>query len=286
MIEIMHTIIGCYRFPNGVHWELWQKAFAPNYPLLRRDHFGNKKVLFKHLIFHLESPGALIHPYVADPGPLRCSRTPLFIAFSRFVLQAYDLYDILPPTVPTILFSQRRRIPSKNIGRILVNEKEVLGVLNEGNMVDIRAVDLAELSFRDQLAAVRSSNIIIGVHGAGLMNIMFAAEEAILLEIHPSYRLDRHFRHAARMTGKIYMPLRSQQRETCQGTSDNVVVSIDEFRKTVDAAVRIARNFDDGLAECGLVCPLGILALDRSLDNEYSRHKMVRSAPQSTVFPC
>ena len=208
------------------------------------------------------------------------------MAFSRFVLKAYDLYDVLPPTIPTILFSQRRRIPSKNIGRILANEKEVMDVLREGNMINVRSVDLAELSFRDQLAAVRSSNIIIGVHGAGLMNIMFAAEEAILLEIHPSYRLDRHFRHAARMTGKIYMPLRSQQRETCQGTSDNVVVPIEEFRKTVDAAVRIARNFDDGLAECGLVCPLGILALDKSLDSEYSSHKMVKTSPQSTVFPC
>ena len=160
------------------------------------------------------------------------------------------------------------------------------------------------MSFYDQLKLVRGSNIIIGVHGAGLMFIMFAAEEvrndrtwwtrqlgvkvevevksvdlrrrkgvtflplnvkdvastlifffflssrlsslihlllsqfcnflsirslvqihhchnngflhfnlqAILVELHPSYRQDRHFRHAARMTGKIYMPLRSQQR--------------------------------------------------------------------------
>lgn len=37
-------------------------------------------------------------------------------------------------------------------------------------------------------------------------------QQAILVELHPSYRQDRHFRHAARMTGKIYMPLRSQQR--------------------------------------------------------------------------
>lgn len=63
---------------------------------------------------------------------------------------------------------------------------------------------------------VRSTNILVGVHGAGLMMIMFAAEEvriipscddihvlvkAILIEMHPSYRQDRHFRHAARMTG-------------------------------------------------------------------------------------
>lgn len=33
------------------------------------------------------------------------------------------------------------------------------------------------MTFYDQLKLVRGSNIIIGVHGAGLMFIMFAAEE-------------------------------------------------------------------------------------------------------------
>jgi hypothetical protein len=63
----------------------------------------------------------------------------------------------------------------------------------------------------------------------------------VLVEIHPSYRQDRHFRHAARMTGKIYMPLRTMQRETCVGSSDSVTVPIDEFQRTIDGAVRIAR---------------------------------------------
>ena len=44
------------------------------------------------------------------------------------------------------------------------------------------------------------------------------------------------------MTGKIYMPLRATQRETCEGTSDNVVMPMDEFRRTIDGAVRIARQ--------------------------------------------
>ena len=38
-------------------------------------------------------------------------------------------------------------------------------------------MDTAKMSFYDQLKLVRGSNIIIGVHGAGLMFIMFAAEE-------------------------------------------------------------------------------------------------------------
>lgn len=109
--------------------------------------------------------------------------------------------------------------------------------------------------------------------------------QAVLVEIHPSYRQDRHFRHAARMTGKLYMPMRSLQRETCHGSSDNIKVDIGEFTKTIDGAVRLARNFDDGLSECGLQCPSSILALDNRLDPFYDGHTP-KGRPVNTQFPC
>ena len=130
-------------------------------------------------------------------------------------------------------------------------------------MIDVNVVDMNTLMFYDQLKIVRNTNILVGVHGAGLMHIIFAAEEAILVEIHPSYRQDRHFRHASRMTGKIYMPVRSTKRETCFGTSDNVFAPLLELKNTLDGAVRIARSFDDRLSECGLICPPEILKIDK-----------------------
>jgi hypothetical protein len=111
------------------------------------------------------------------------------------------------------------------------------------------------------------------------------------------------------------MPVRSQTRETCQGSSDNVVVPIEEFKKTLDGAVRIARwvkqclsrsiivdecalrivrgcclrllsrSFDDGLAECGMNCPVGILALDKTLNNHYKAGEP-RGPAINTMFPC
>ncbi len=87
--------------------------------------------------------------------------------------------------------------------RFLSNENEVIGVLQEGNMTTYSVVDTATMSYYEQLKLIRSTNVLIGIHGAGLMFIMFAADEAVLVEIHPSYRQDRHFRHAARVTGKV-----------------------------------------------------------------------------------
>lgn len=272
------------RHPDGPYVELLTHAYTTR-PLIRHQHYKGKKILFKRLIFHLESPAGLIFPRVSRPGPLLCHSTSLFQAYRKFVLQAFNLYDVKPPVIPSIILSLRHRTPHKNVGRVMANEDEVVNVLKEGNLINYKVVDTAKYSYKEQLTMIRNSNILVGIHGAGLMFIMFAAEEAILIEIHPSYRQDRHFRHASRMTGKIYMPIRSLTRETCHGTSDNVRVDIDEFRRTLDGAVRIARSFDDGLSECGLKCPPQVLALDEHLNPHYKEGEM-RSAPINTIFPC
>ncbi len=46
----------------------------------------------------------------------------------------------------------------------------------------------------------------------------------------------------------------------------------------------IYRNFDDGISECGLVCPKSILALDDRLDRHYGSDSKGR--PIDTRFPC
>lgn len=80
------------------------------------------------------------------------------------------------------------------------------------------------------------------------------------------------------------MPLRLTSPITCEGTSDNLIVDIDEFRTALDGAVRIARNFDRGVAECGLKCDPRILALDDHLDPHYG--SAVKAPRLDTRFPC
>ena len=273
------------KHPDGPYMELYSKAFSKKYPVIRNDHYGNKIILFKKLIFHLESPAGLIFPKVARPDPLKCFSTSFFQAYRKYILNSFDLYDVVPPSIPTVTLSLRHRTAHKNVGRILANEEEVTNVLREGNMMNLNVVDFAKISYGEQLRIIRNTNVLIGVHGAGLMNIMYAAEEAVLLEIHPSYRQDRHFRHAARMTGKIYMPMRTLIREDCEGSSDNVHIQIGEFRKTVDGAIRLARSFDDGLSECGLICPSEILAIDERLNPHYKSTESKGNAV-NLQFPC
>lgn len=274
------------RQPDGPYIDLIKKAYSPNHNVARREDYNGERVLFRQLVFHLESPAGLIFPKVSRPDPLRCYDASLFDAYRRFVLSAFDLLDVAPPAIPSVTLSLRHRTPQKNVGRVMANEEEVVSVLRKGNMMHLNVVDTSTMSYYDQLKLIRNTNVLVGVHGAGLMFIMFAAEEAVLVEIHPSYRQDRHFRHASRMTRKIYMPMRATQRESCKGSSDSVTVPIAEFETTMDGALRLARNFDDGLSECGLVCPGNILAIDNRLDPHYKSVGMTKVASLNTNFPC
>ncbi len=274
------------RHKDGPYTELISKAFGGGRELLRPDHYGKRRVLFKKLVFHLESPAGLIFPKVARPGQLRCRGTWLFTSYAEHVLKSFNLWKTAPPPVPHATMLIRNRTPAKNVGRVMKNAGEAEQVLKEGNMMTYEVVDTATMPFAKQLELIRKTSILIGVHGAGLMLILFAAEESVLLEIHPSYRQDRHFRHAARMVGHNYMPIRSRTRETCHGSSDNVVVPIAEFRAALDGAVRLARQFDAGISECGLVCPGEILALDLALSPHYAKLGMKKSPALNTRFPC
>lgn len=53
----------------------------------------------------------------------------------------------------------------------------------------------------------------------------------------------------------------------------------------MDGALRLARNFDDGISECGLVCPKEILALDPRLDGFYTS-SYAKGRAVNTHFPC
>ena len=105
--------------------------------------------------------------------------------------------------------------------------------------VDVRAVNMASLTFKEQLIVIRSTNILIGMHGAGLSHIMFLPEEAgafplrfqnwlctpelqwqsrsecltywktpaaVVLEMFPEHvHSKKHFRNLARWRGHSYL---------------------------------------------------------------------------------
>ena len=80
---------------------------------------------------------------------------------------------------------------------------------------------------------------------------MFLADEAALVEIHPSYRRMQHFRNIARLAGKMYMPF-NKASVKCKGTSDGLIVDVEALRSFLDPLIAIIRSFRSPLDFCGL----------------------------------
>ena len=210
--------------------------------------------VFEHVVWHLAGQASPYWTNTADSHS--CGASDLFRSFGAHVLQSFRLFGKHVPdtTQPQVTLVLRKRTKQRNVGRIVHNEKEVLQALQSIDRIRFRAVDMAEMSIAEQLGIVSTTDILIGVHGAGLTHIFFTPPEAILIEIHPRYRRGRHFRNAARLAGRTYMPMRSMEPVSCSGTSDEVPIDIQELLGVVDGAVRLARSFSHGMLECGSTC--------------------------------
>jgi hypothetical protein len=138
-------------FPNGPYEDLIKSAFSPNFPLLRHKDYLSKTMLFKKLVFHLESPAALIFPEITKPNFITCHDSSLFREYRNYIFQAFDLLNQPPPPIPEVTLVLRKRTADRNTGRILENESEVVALLKRGNVMNLNVVDLSEMSFREQL---------------------------------------------------------------------------------------------------------------------------------------
>ena len=61
------------RHADGPYKSFLQRVFSPNHEVIRASHYQGRKVMFRTLVFHLESPAALIFPKVHRPVLLHFS---------------------------------------------------------------------------------------------------------------------------------------------------------------------------------------------------------------------
>ncbi|KAK1462222.1 DUF563 domain-containing protein [Colletotrichum melonis] len=158
-----------------------------------------------------ETPQNLIIPLAGGSNPLwqndwedrDCKDAPLLKVFTRRVMQQFG-----------VEFETGRR-QGKPLNITLIDRRGSRKLLDQEVLLDgarkafpdanFQAIDLGAVTFPEQLRIVQSTDILVGVHGAGLTHTMFLRENgAAVVEIQPSSMSHKGFRNVAQMLGHKY----------------------------------------------------------------------------------
>lgn len=189
-----------YRSNFAVTWD----AFTSN-PVLDLNSFRGKRVCFKDIVFSF-LPRMIFGLYYNMPLIPGCHGSGFFKAFNRHVLHKLHVKtenlasraDAKEVRITLLSRSTRHRKIS--------NEKELIAALKKkSRKFVVRRVDFTHAhAFIDQLKVIANTDILIGMHGAGLTHSLFLPDWAVLFEL---YNCDDEncYKDLARLRGVKYL---------------------------------------------------------------------------------
>lgn len=139
-----------------------------------------------------------------------------FTLFRKHVLSTCGVDDSIqtssyrePKKVVIVLRKQYKRHPfdAGKVERVLENEADLLlGIQNHFPGAEVQGIHLEDLDICQQIAVVHSADILVGLHGAGLVHLWWLKDLAVVLELVPNYERDNPtFRMLSALTGTNYV---------------------------------------------------------------------------------
>jgi EGF domain-specific O-GlcNAc transferase len=136
-----------------------------------------------------------------------CEKSGLFHAFSEHVLHRLDI-EQLPRQSPKLRITFLAR---RSMYRRILNEDELFAELLKDERYEAQIVDFDHgITFSDQLRVVRNTDILIGMHGAGLTHLLFLPKWAALFELY-NCEDPNCYRDLARMRGVHYVTWENEE---------------------------------------------------------------------------
>ena len=172
---------------------------------------------------HLALPSHQCHvldPHVPSQSEYHPSRSELQWLRSR--MRASIDTDI-PADEETRIYVSRQEADSDR-GRKVVNYDELMNALRDRGF---KSYTLENLDFKEQIELFADARVVVGPHGAGLVNILFS-DEPLLIELFPQHRSEPYFHHICRMFNAEYEPI------VTEVEGDNLVVDVPSLTARLD----------------------------------------------------
>nr|XP_018910304.1 PREDICTED: EGF domain-specific O-linked N-acetylglucosamine transferase isoform X1 [Bemisia tabaci] len=198
-------------FSNELHvliWESYQyhSVFSPTwdaftrYPIWNLKTFKGKTVCFRNIVFPL-LPRMIFGLYYNTPLMYGCEKSGLFKAFSQHIVHRLQIpFHPRKNNQVRIAFLSRETTYRK-----VLNEDALLSSLRKNPRYFVQKVVFTHLTdFKTQLEVIRNSDVLIGMHGAGLTHLLFLPDWAAVFELY-NCEDDRCYLDLARLRGLFYL---------------------------------------------------------------------------------
>lgn len=224
---------------EGPYIDLWS-VFAKK-PMRRFRELRPEETTFENVIVPLAGGGNPLweHSWVIHP----CEDSPLIRTFARRVLDHYGIEDHQPRREDkqiVLTYIDRSKT------RILLNHTELFDAVQaKYPHVRVQSVDFANISFAQQLETVQRTDILVGVHGAGMTHEMFLTPGSALVEILPPRLNYKGYRNVADLVGLSYYSAHADTQSNGEQEdwhSEDVVVDRGHFMGIMEVAIKSMYN--------------------------------------------
>ncbi|KAK1939007.1 Beta-(1,2)-xylosyltransferase [Phytophthora citrophthora] len=229
--------------------ELRHALLGPEKPIISGEVFQNRVV-------HLES--ALLAPYEAT-GPLMthlddhqpCYANEMLRDFRDLALKSLRVTPHNAKTDPKrclVTVISRRPYGGRRVQRMWQNEDEILDKMREEyrdgyrfGECEFQSLEFTNMTMHDQMRVMLDSDVVIGMHGAGMVNVMWTRPETLVVEIFPRRRFRWGYRNICQFLGCRWNEFR-RGRDVRIHTSDandmDKIISYPEWKSFFDPLFR------------------------------------------------
>ncbi|GMF40284.1 unnamed protein product [Phytophthora fragariaefolia] len=199
---------------------LHQGILAPSHEIVDGSTLIGKRVHFRGdvLVAPFELSGPMMQ-HLDDGEP--CFESELIKTFRAKSLLTLNVtpevereigVTTIRPMIVTVI--TRRPYGGRTLQRVWVNEDEVLANMRieyKGLNVEFRSIDYVNLTLAEQMRTTIESDMIISMHGAGLVNVIWARPMTTVVEIFPKERFRWGYRNMCQFVGCDWHEFRGGQ---------------------------------------------------------------------------
>jgi len=218
---------------------------------------GGAVTCFENVLFGI--PGGSNFIWKDGWHPNACTDSLLLRSFAKFIMDhmkvKYQRKRSRRDKINVTLSSRRGKV------RVITNEDEIVNAINQSTYaiegssndgtktpvpINVVHVDFSNISFKEQMDLIANTDILIGMHGAGLTHLLWLPEESVVLEVFAKEHYPTLFRHLARLTKKTYLPFMNVHQENHNSANLFTKIDVPEFLKVFNAAVKVMQTSYDG----------------------------------------